>query len=296
VLIHQSDLAAWGRCPAEYGYARAGLPNKTNSAAAFGSVMHVALLQVFERERAMGTPVELATKKALDTFLYYWHPTHIESICEPIPPDGFLPRQSVAELRTRGVDTIRKYGDLVKFAGVELLATEYSFLVPIPGTWDDGLGEPHMLAGSVDKLVAEHYKRALVLGIHDVKTGKEQVYLRHNLQFSAYCLASTLPEFWTGYRGEDGFGEQRGRELFDRFVGKARRGTWIDLRNFKIRDAGWRGPRDYERFKLAVGQLTASIEADIFPLVLSGATCQFCAYRNVCGGTGIPDDDHGRPV
>lgn len=37
--------------------------------------------------------------------------------------------------------------DLIRFDSHELLATEFPFIVPLPGTWDDELGEPHWLAG-----------------------------------------------------------------------------------------------------------------------------------------------------
>lgn len=75
-------------------------------------------------------------------------------------------------------------------------------MVPIDGTWDDELGEPHILAGAVDRLAVRHY-----------------------------CYASTKREFWVGWRGADGFGEERGSLLYERFVGAGRRGTWINLRS-----------------------------------------------------------------
>lgn len=50
--------------------------------------------------------------------------------------DGWLPRQSYGELRNKGVEILKKYADLVQFDDQELLATEFSFCVPIQGTWD----------------------------------------------------------------------------------------------------------------------------------------------------------------
>lgn len=80
---HQSDLAAMARCMAADGYARAGVPDQTNSAAAFGSVMHAAL-QVLERERATGTPFAQAVADAIETFVHFWL-VHIGSFrtCAP---------------------------------------------------------------------------------------------------------------------------------------------------------------------------------------------------------------------
>ena len=45
----------------------------------------------------------------------------------------------------KGLDTIRKYADLIRYDDHELLATEYPFIVPIDGTWDD---EPVSRTGS----------------------------------------------------------------------------------------------------------------------------------------------------
>ncbi len=132
-------------------------------------------------------------------------------------------------------------------------------------------------------------------GVVTHNSGKEYKFLRQNLQFSAYCYASTKPEFWHGWRGEDGFGPGRGGQLFHRFEGKARRGTWINMKTIKFQDAGWRGPDDYRRFALAVEQIVASIKADIYPLSLSGETCQYCEFRDICAGTGVPANEHGEP-
>lgn len=294
VLLHQSDLSALSRCAAQYGYARAGWRDETNSAAAYGSVMHSAL-QVLEHERAHGTPFEQCVMKALEHFVYYWSPLNIEAITEPVPGDGWLPRQGYSELRARGVDSIRKYADLIRYDDLELLGLEYSFIVPIAGTWDDELREPHHLAGSIDRLAIRHYSRFPAVAVDDYKTGVKPKYLRQHLQFSAYCYASTTPEFWTGNRGEDGFGQERGMAMYERTLDYARRGTWINMRTFKFEDAGWRGPIDYQRFALAVEQFVAMVRADVFPLTISGEVCKHCPYRKACGGTGIAPEDHGKP-
>jgi PD-(D/E)XK nuclease superfamily len=290
---HQSDVSSWARCAAQVGYRRAGLPEKTNSAAAYGSVMHHAL-QVLERDLCGGVPFEAALTHAVETFTWYWHPANIHAICEPVPEDGWLPNQGYSVLRSKGIETLRKYADLVRYDDKQLLATEFPFIVPLPGTWDDELGEPHYLAGAIDRLTAGAWRRLPTLFIEDFKTGKEYLNLRYNLQFSGYALASLQPEFWMGCRGEPGFGE-KGEELYKRFDGAGRRGMWINLRSLKFQDAGWRGPVDYKRFTLAIEQMHASITADIFPLSISGENCRYCPHRSVCGGTGLPDEDHGKP-
>lgn len=270
------------------------MPDKTNSAAVFGTVMHDTL-HWMERERSLGRPFEECVQGAIERFCWYWNPLHIEALTEPVPADGWLPRQGYSELRARGVDTITKYADLIRFDDHQLLAIEFGFMVPIAGTWDEELGEPHYLGGSVDRLAIRHYKRVQYLAVDDWKTGKDYVRLRQNLQFTAYTYASTRPEFWTGHRGEDGFGQERGMALYEQMQEWGRRGTWINLRKFKFEDAGWRGPIDYGRFALAVEQFAAMVRADIFPMTLSGEVCRYCDYRDVCGGTGIAPDEHGKP-
>lgn len=291
--IHQSDLSSWIRCPTAYSYGKQGLPRKQLSATAYGSVVHHAL-ETFERLRHTdGVTFVDACEAAIATFEHYWHPMNIEAITQPV--DIWLPKQGYSELRARGIENIRAYCTLVRLDDHQLLATEFGFQVPIPGTWDEELGEPHILAGTLDKLSLRRFKTKAYLAIEDFKTGKEQRYLRQNLQFTAYALATTQQEFWTGWRGEDGFGALRGLELFHRFENYARRGTWINLRTVKFMDAGWRGPADYTRFALAVEQLVASWRADIYPLSLSGETCTFCEFREICAGVGVPDTTHGAP-
>ncbi len=293
-IVHQSDLSAWMRCPTAFMYQKAGRPQKQSSALAYGSVMHYAL-ETFERLRHTdGVTFTDAARAAIETFDHYWHPMNIEAVCPKV--DLWLPKQSYGDLRTKGMEALAAYFALVRLDDHEVLAVEYSFQVPIEGTWDEDLGEPHVLAGTIDRLCVRHYSGRLILGIDDYKSGKEYRYLRQNLQFTAYAYATTRREFWLGWRGEDGFGPERGERLFKRFDGKARRGTWINMRQVKFQDAGWRGPKDYQRFALAVEQLVASWKADIFPLSLSGDTCQFCEYGDICVGVGVPDNKHGSPI
>jgi hypothetical protein len=50
---------------------------------------------------------------------------------------AWLAGQSYASLRERGLDTIKSYADLTKFDDHELLATEFSFMVRVDGSWDE---------------------------------------------------------------------------------------------------------------------------------------------------------------
>ena len=302
MLLHQSDLSALARCPAQYGYRRAGVASSSNSASAYGSVMHYAI-HVYERlihqakidykprSEEMKAARALALRTALETFVHYWEPMNIEQICEPVPNDGWLPRQGYSEMRARGIAALRSYHDNFPYDQHTVLGLEYSFIVPIDGTWDADLNEPHMLAGSIDRLVERPRKAKLVLSVDDFKSGKEQKYLRHNMQGSAYCYATTKLEFWQGFRGEDGFGEKRGADLFERFQGVERRFRWVNLRTVEYNDGGIRETLDYQRFALAVEQFVALVKADIYPLSISGENCKFCDFRNFCGGLGLPKEE-----
>lgn len=293
-VFHASDLSAYSRCAASYGYRRAGLPDRTNSGTAYGSVMHLSL-QRFELAVAEGLTRAEAERQAIDTFRHYWNPDHIEAVCDPVPADGWLPGRSYGELVSKGPETIRAYSEMTKGSEAQLLALEFSFAVPIPGTWDFDLNEPHVLRGTLDKLSIKRFNRVPAVLIEDHKTGvKVPKYLRHHSQFSAYSLASTLPSFWTGWLGEDGFGEERGNELYERCKPLGRNNVWIDLHQMKFHKAGWRGPIDYARVALAIEQLHHAITVENYPLSLSGEHCQFCAYRAICGG-GLPDASHGAP-
>ncbi len=293
MIVHQSDLSAWTRCPQQFFLERNGNKGVQTSALAFGTVMHY-VIEVFEREWRTGN-VNWAGARliATDTFRHYWHPLAIDAITAPV--ELWLPRQTYAGLRRTGVEAIEWYANWAKTEDEELLATEYSFQVPIEGTWDYDLEEPHVLAGTIDRLSFKYFKARPVLTCSDLKTGKDYPYLRQNLQFTSYLMATTRKEFWVGWRGEDGFGD-RGEKLHERFKGVARRGEWIALKTHKVMDAGWRGPDDYTRFAVAVEQMVASMKAEIYPLNMTGATCSYCPQRNICVGVGVPSDQHGAPA
>lgn len=291
--VHQSDLAAWTRCPTQFMYTKAGFPRRQTSALSYGSVMHYAM-EIFERLRAdPDVSTETATSIAIDTFQYFWHPANIHEVADPV--EVWLRGQTYSGLRDRGTETIQKYAQEVQFDDCTLLATEYSFQIPIPGTWDEELAQPHVLAGTIDRLALRLYKGKPIVSVEDYKTGAQHTYLRHNLQITGYCLATHLPEFWTGWNGEDGYGPDDGTALHERFTDYARRGTWINLKTVKFVSAGFRGPFDYGRFALAVQQVLASQKADIYPLSLSGEVCESCEFRDICAGTGVAEDSHGAP-
>lgn len=294
-VFHQSDLSQWSWCPAKAKYEREGQPTRQLSGTAYGSVMHYALLEVFERQRHTdGITITAATEAAVESFRHYWHPMHIQAICNPV--DVWMPNHNFNGLLNKGEDQIRAYAKLVANREEIVLATEIGFQVPIDGTWDDDLAAPHILAGTIDRLALVKKKGIWHVEVGDVKTGKDYTYLRQNLQFSAYTYATTKPEFWRGWNGEDGFGDAYGTELYEKFTNAARRSTWINMNKMSFQDGGWRGPKDWQRFAMAIEELAKAVKYDVFPFNISGSTCTFCEFRDICGGIGVAEDDHGAPA
>ena len=148
----------------------------------------------------------------------------------------------------------------------------------------------------MDRLSLGFYKRYPIVDVHDWKSGKVYKNLRQNLQGTSYCYATTQREFWVGSEGEDGFGEERGSKLYEDYLKAARRFTWIDLRSAKFLEGGFRGPDDYKRFALAVDQFADLVRNETYPMAMNGEVCQYCDFRQICGGVGVPDKDHGKPA
>ena len=167
MIIHQSDLSSWTRCPQAMFLQRQGRPSIQTSALSFGTVMHYAI-ECFEREWRTGNSSWADAKTiAIETFRHYWHPMHIDAVSKPV--ELWLPHQSYAGLARIGAEGIAWYAECFKDFDEELLATEFGFSVPIDGTWDYDLGEPHLLNGTLDRLSARYIKRHLVLDVGDLK-------------------------------------------------------------------------------------------------------------------------------
>jgi hypothetical protein len=60
-------------------------------------------------------------------------------------------------------------------------------------------------------------------------------------------------------------------------------GQWFHARNNKMFNAGYRDDGDYKRLLLAVDQMEAAIDNDIFPLTIEGEACGWCAWLDDCG-------------
>lgn len=308
-VVRQSDLSAWARCQLQKFYQETAKADpeapqgKSLSATTFGSVVHrAAMLMMQWHHEGSAT----ALRDAIADFEYYWQPENLAEL--GLAVDIWIPRQTWAGLLARGKQALTEYFEIQTTADTSLLALEYEFAVPMK------LGDrTHTVTGTIDLLEVGKKDRKPYLGVKDVKTGLKPEYLRWNMQFTAYAWASTLPEFWLGWP-ESGKGElatfdettvselervfkswgyalHSGSPNADEHRLAARRGTWIDLKNIKFADAGWRTQRDYSRLHLAVEAYIASCEVEIYSVNLTGSTCQYCSFRDTCAGVGLDLDE-----
>lgn len=310
-LISASAISSWSYCQLRRYYelrARrdpdAKQPAKL-SATQFGSVVHFAVMQM---EKALHDGREDGLDVGLKTFEYYWHPENIGAICEPV--NEWLPRDTYGGLRERGQTLLRAYYDVLTKDDSYLLALEYEFAVPMEVN-----GRLHTLVGAIDRLtIRRHYQKPYV-SLDDLKTGRKPTYLRYNTQGGFYAYASTRPEFWSGWaesgRGAlDAFDEDLIGRLDDRFSGwgyklhsgshwekplAARRFRWIDLKDIKFVDGGWRVEQDYARLALAVDAYVRACEAGVYAVNAVGEVCRYCTFKDACAGVGLPKETVGAP-
>jgi len=288
LVVRQSDLASYSRCAQQKklnDLSKAGVigPGEQLSMTAYGSVLHhgVHVLEKLRFERRKD-----ALAKAHSSFEFYWDPVNIAAICPPVTI--WAARQTYAGLLRKGHQTLDLYAKHLEGDRSKLLALEIEFNLPFELD-----GEQHILHGTMDRLALRKDPSGVTyVEVADYKSGQDYKYLRWNAQFTLYCWSTTQHKFWA-----DAWGEQQGEELYQRFALLGRRGTWVSLRNGVDRqDAGWRGPKDYDRLWVAIREYIKAVKADIYPLSLTGTTCEWCQWREICGGVAVPDHDHGRPA
>lgn len=306
-IIRQSDLTSWWRCNLQkyyddraYNDPEAPQPSYL-SATEYGTVVHHAVM-VMEQAIASGHEDPLAL--GLRTFEHFWDPAHIRDIPGATWPTEWIATDTYGGLRERGRQNIRIHYDIIRNDKSNLLALEYQFAVPMQ------IGDVlHTLTGTVDRLaVRAHYNKPYI-SVDDNKTGKQPTFLRYNAQGSGYAWASTLPEFWAGW-DESGiptetFDAEDIQRLVDLFESwqyqlhreapgaklSSRRFRWINLKEMKISDGGWRTERDYARFLLTCRQYVKAYESEAYSLNTDGAICRYCSFRKTCAGAGIDEDE-----
>jgi hypothetical protein len=317
-LISASAIGSWSYCQLRRFYELQARHDPSApqgiqlSATAFGSVIHGAIMQM---ELAIHEGSEDPLGIALRFFEHYWYPANIGAICPPV--EEWIGRETYLGLLERGRYVLRTYYEtMARRKDDYLLALEYDFAVPIVVR-----GRTHTLTGQIDRLTIRRRNRKPYVSVDDLKTGKRPYYLRHNTQGHSYAYATTCVEFWKGWP-ESGRGELQAfppaelSELEMRFASwgyalhnemntavddqdgmplAARRFQWVDLKNMKPVDGGWRTTRDYARLVLAIDAMVRAAEAEIYAVNADGEKCQYCPHKNHCGGVGLPSETEGAP-
>jgi hypothetical protein len=253
--VSASKIKVFGDCANQFKYQYVlKLPGQQWGAlTVLGTVFHYAV-EVYE---LYDYNIDLAVR----TFRYYWN--HVEELGEKI--DWYPPRSSHTNLEERGVEMLERYHELLPWKGGELVGTEIWYEVPL------GI---HTLRGRIDKLFYRPQKQELQ--VIDFKTGVTvPKRLRYNLQFTCYLYATTRPEFWEQVPGWEDF--------WPTAMEAKRIGQWFHARNNKMFNAGYRDDSDYKRLLLAVDQMEAAIEHNIFPLTIEGEPCGWCPWLDDCG-------------
>lgn len=246
-------------CPLRYKFAAEGAEREQSSALSFGSVIHDAVL-------VMETAADDNLQVGVARFDAMW-----DNLADhDLAYDYMLPRNSHSGYRDMGHKILRDWWSLIQWEYDVVLAREYQFTVP--------LGE-HELTGTVDKLALRQAKDGTYsVLVSDYKTGTKvptREYLQHDIQFHAYCYATTQPEFWTNVPNGD--------TIFQEYIDAPRIGEWVHLRTPKRIDAGVRTDVHYNRLRYAVDQIELSVALGIFVPDISGASCEFCEFRKRCG-------------
>jgi len=266
--LRQSDLKLWNRCPLAWKYQNLDhLPRLQSGSLTFGSILHDCVLFLETQQDLAGAIARFQDLWSEPTLLgpefavnYYVRGTNWKKFSE------------------EGPKILRDWWGIHQWDSDVVLAREYTFDVPI--------GDGHVLHGTVDKLVLrfEPKLNRRALRVVDFKTDNKTPtydYLAEDLQFTAYGFATTQEEFWTGI--------PNGIELFKEFQDFPRYGEWVQLKGPKRMDAGERVQRHYSRLIYAVNAISDSVAMRIFVPTISGESCRYCDFREVCGLPVIED-------
>jgi hypothetical protein len=274
--VRQSHLKTWNKCPLIFKFEELdGLPREQSGSLTFGSIIHDCVLWMEVNQDVDGAVARFEQLWAQPTLL---DPTY--------QPQYYVRGTSWKKFMEKGPKLLRDWWAIISWDSALVLGREHYFEVPI--------GDGHTLVGTVDKIEVG-FRADIngglggpVLKISDYKTNNKAPtydYLAEDLQFSAYAYASTRPEFWATIGGDAAW--QRYRDL-------PRYGEWVQLAGPKRMDAGIRGQRHYNRIEMAVNAMAESVAMRIFVPNISGESCRYCEFREVCG---LPKlDENGQEV
>lgn len=261
--VRQSTLKQWAKCPLIYKHSEIdGLSREQSGSLTYGSILHDCVLWMEVHQDVEG---------AVRRFKEFWlAPTLLDPI---YAVDYYVKGTSWKRFMEQGPIVLRNWWSIIRWDSALTLAREHTFEVPIG---QDG----NTLCGTIDKLEIR-FRAAVnsyVVQVVDYKSDKKTPtygYLADDLQFSAYCYATTRPEFWASL--------PRGPELFAQYRELPRYGEWVQLTAPRRMDAGVREQRHYNRIAMAVDALAQSVAMRIFVPTISGESCRYCEFRKPCG-------------
>lgn len=264
MLIRQSMIKDWQKCPLLYRYKHVdGQAEEQSAASTYGSILHDCVLFLEVNQDLPG---------AVARFHRHWQDP---SLLDPeYRIDYYLRGTNWRKYAESGPRLLKDWWSIIQWDADLTLAREYTFDVPI--------GDGHTLHGTVDKLALRFVPKldSYVLLVSDYKTNRKPPtydYLAEDLQFSAYTYATTRPEFWAGLPGG------RGLDLMAQYRDLPRWGEWVQLTGPKRMDAGERTQRHFNRVAMAVNEIARSVAHNIFVPTISGDSCRYCPFRKPCG-------------
>lgn len=253
--IRQSDIQTWQRCPLQWRFRHIDkLTEGRSSAPEFGTCIHSAVEYLESSHDLPG---------ALALFDKLWSDAEV---------DYFIARTSFKSYMDKGKKILKWWWDIVQWDMATVIVREHTFSVP--------LGR-HTLNGTIDKLEIRYLQGGSVVTVVDYKTNAKlptREYLRHNVQFTAYCYATTQPEFWVNIPNGD--------KLFEQYKSAPRQGEWVALAEYggpKRVSADVRTQRDYNRLLMVVDNIEEAIGMGIYIPNLGGESCEYCGFREQCG-------------
>lgn len=263
MIVRQSDLKTWARCPLQWRYQNIDLiPREQSASLSYGSIIHQAVLDL-ETSRDLTS--------AIAWFLQAWDDPG--AVDPEYKIDYYVRGTNWKKYQEQGVKTLKDWWALIQWDADTVLGREFSFDVPIGKNGN-------RLAGTIDKLVIRYrgdIDRHVIL-VSDYKTNSKvptYQWLEDDLQFTAYCYATTRPEFWASL--------PNGPALFQQYADSPRYGEWVSLMANKRMDAGTRDLAQYNRLAYAVDAMADSVAMRIFVPNISGETCRYCDFRAQCG-------------
>lgn len=276
MIIRQSDLKLYMGCALRYRFTHIDrLAREQTCALTFGTIVHDAVLYL-ETSRDLDG--------ALDRFTTHWGDP--ASLDPELTITSWLPRRNWRGYHDEGTRLLRDWWGIVQWDPDVVLAREHRFEVPIAG---------HILQGTADKVVLRYDAPtdADVVLIVDYKTSANHNMptlgdLSQDLQFTAYCYATTKAEFWAQI--------PNGERHYRNAKHHRRMGEWVQLRGPQRKTAGERNQRHYNRLAYAVEAIAASVAMGVFVPTISGATCVHCEFRDPCGVSATLAHPNGIPT